>query len=125
MIEDHADEIDESHNFNDNEKNEEFQRVLDELEGKRRQCLSEQQRVTELEEQLHVISKYEITLAFHSLQNIFSTNIFVDWTFSLNKKNSKILVQDNNALQSRLADATTQEEIKSMHDELSILDEVR
>lgn len=57
MIEEHSDEIDGSHNFNDNESNEEFLRVLDELEVKKRQCLNEQQRVTELEEQLHVISK--------------------------------------------------------------------
>lgn len=57
MIEEHPDEIDGSHNFNDNETNEEFLRVLDELEGKKRQCLNEQQRVNELEEQLHVISK--------------------------------------------------------------------
>lgn len=35
------------------------------------------------------------------------------------------LVQENNELQGRLAEVTTQEEIKSMHDELSILDEVR
>lgn len=58
MIEGHSDEVDGSHSFSDNEKNEEFLRVLDELEGKKRQCLNEQQRVTELEEQLHVISKY-------------------------------------------------------------------
>lgn len=57
MIDGHSDEIDGSHSFSDIEKNEEFLRVLDELEGKKRQCLSEQQRVTELEEQLHVISK--------------------------------------------------------------------
>lgn len=64
MIEEHSDEIDGSHNFNDNEKNEEFLRVLDELEGKKRQCLNEQQRVTELEEQLHAISKCNIVLEF-------------------------------------------------------------
>lgn len=57
MIEGNSDEIDGSHSFSDNEKNEEFLRILDELEGKKRQCLSEQQRVNELEEQLHVISK--------------------------------------------------------------------
>lgn len=60
MIEEHSDEIDgSSHNFNDSDKNEEFLRVLDELEGKKRQYLNEQQRVTELEEQLHVISEYK------------------------------------------------------------------
>lgn len=57
MIEENSDEVDGSHSFNDNENNEEFIRVLDELEVKKRQCLNEQQRVTELEEQLHVISK--------------------------------------------------------------------
>lgn len=58
MIEEQFDETDASHNFSDNVKNEEFLRVLDELEGKKRQWLNEQQRVTELEEQLHVISEY-------------------------------------------------------------------
>lgn len=58
MIEEHFDETDASHNFSDSAKNEEFLRVLDELEGKKRQWLNEQQRVTELEEQLHVISEY-------------------------------------------------------------------
>lgn len=57
MIEEHPDEIDGSHNFDDNEKNEEFLMVLDELEVKKRQYINEQQRVNELEEQLHVISK--------------------------------------------------------------------
>ncbi|XP_037048610.1 cerebellar degeneration-related protein 2-like isoform X2 [Bradysia coprophila] len=90
MIEQRSDEIDGTQKFNESQnENEEFLRVLDELEGKKRQYLNEQQRVTELEEQLHVI------------------------------------IQENNELQSRLAEAATQEEIKSMHDELSILDEVR
>ncbi len=68
MIEGHSDEIDASHNFHDNENdNEEFIRVLDELEGKKRQCLNEQQRVTELEEQLHVISKWIFFCVFSIL----------------------------------------------------------
>lgn len=266
MIEEHPDEIDGSHNFNDNEKNEEFLRVLDELEVKKRQCINEQQRVNELEEQLHVISKYIIRLlivvliptqspaylyqynwkknfAFQEkigqwhkmyrpvlyprtmcilsedrfycflskillfliqicgleallLRGILMADTEIYWvgvisgnTLFLRNVNfvalaegddcnhtssknifpklrsnftcqsvesitffcylswSRIqlvrrlryhhqsqhlivffslpLVQDNNALQNRLADATTQEEIKSMHDELSILDEVR
>lgn len=56
MIEGHSDEIDGAHSVSDNE---EFLKVLDELEERKRQCLNEQQRVTELEEQLHVISKYQ------------------------------------------------------------------
>lgn len=58
MIETRSDEVDGAHKFSESQKeNEEFLRVLDELEGKKRQYVNEQQRVTELEEQLHVISK--------------------------------------------------------------------
>ena len=35
------------------------------------------------------------------------------------------IVQENQSLQSRIAQTTANEEMKSMHDELSILDEVR
>lgn len=63
MIEQRSDEIDGTHKFNESQnENEEFFRVLDELEGKKRQYLNEQQRVTELEEQLHVISKYDVVV---------------------------------------------------------------
>lgn len=37
----------------------------------------------------------------------------------------KFLVQENQALSNRIQQTVTNDEIKSMHDELSILDEVR
>lgn len=62
---------------------------MTELELTKKHCRVEEQRVTELEEQLVAI------------------------------------IQENQALQSRISQVATNEEIKSFQDELSILEEVR
>lgn len=67
----------------------------------------------------------ESTKCYRQIQISSSLHIIIHSTTILIDDFFLSLVQDNNALQNRLADATTQEEIKSMHDELSILDEVR
>lgn len=71
------------------EENEELIKLMTELETTKKAYISEQQRVSELEEQLMTI------------------------------------IQENQTLQSRVAQVSTNEEMKSVHEELSILEEVR
>ncbi|XP_037937188.1 cerebellar degeneration-related protein 2-like [Teleopsis dalmanni] len=71
------------------DENEEIIKIVNDLESTKKAFISEQQRCTELEEQLVAI------------------------------------IQENQTLQSRIAQTNSNEEMKSMHEELSILDEVR
>ncbi|XP_055587812.1 uncharacterized protein LOC129740228 isoform X2 [Uranotaenia lowii] len=71
------------------EENEELIRIMQELDKTRKCFIAEQNRVTELEEQLAAIA------------------------------------QENQMLQSKIVQINTTEEMKSVHEELSILDEVR
>lgn len=91
------------------EYSEEFNQTVTELEATRRQCQEEQHRVSELTEQLNALSKLHVL--FHSIDN---TKSFI----------SK-LVQENQDLAERIQKTVTNDEMKSMHDELSLLDEVR
>lgn len=93
----------------DTTSDEELSNVVNELNATRRQCKEEQQRVNDLEEQLNALSEW---------LNIILCNNIVN--------NSKCgLVQENQELASRIQSAVVAEEMKSMQDELSILDEAR
>lgn len=94
-----------------NEKNEEFMQLVSELETKNRHCISAQQRVSDLEEQMNALSEFEIIYSNFGRINI---NFYFEHT-----------VHENKTLQVRSAEAATSEEMRSMHDELSGLDEVR
>lgn len=92
---------------------EEMSHVMTELNATRRQCKEGQQRVNDLEDQLNSLSEYSIKIpARIRLLN----SHFLPHTHT---------VQENQSLSSRIQSAEVNNEIKSMQEELSILDDVR
>ncbi|KAH8278165.1 hypothetical protein KR018_011477, partial [Drosophila ironensis] len=92
------------------EESDELVKLINEMELLKRDFLIEQQRCTELEEQLVSISK------------------LCPAQGSINKPNFyhfPLAVQENQELQSRLGQTSANEELISMHEELSLLDDVR
>lgn len=82
--------------------------LITELDGTKRQLAAERQRVTELEDQLSSLSKSE---GAHRHPQPSSSRLFP--------------VQDNRDLQNHIAQSVNADvgEMRSMHDELSILEE--
>lgn len=93
--------------------NEEIINIITDLDGTKRQLVVERQRVTELEDQLSSLSEcliYDYILP--QWGSFYQLILFP-------------IVQDNRDLQNRIAQSITADvgEMRSMHDELSILEE--
>lgn len=94
--------------------NEEIMNIITELDGTKRQLNVERLRVSELEDQLSSLSKIIKPFGFISFY-LHLINIMI----------ASCLVQDNRELQNRVAQSVTSDlsEMRSMHDELAILEE--
>lgn len=97
--------------------------IITELDGTKRQLTVERQRVTELEDQLSSLSKCSIQGILEISMNMTQQILL----FAIEFLTFEIIpiVQDNRDLQNRIAQSITADvgEMRSMHDELSILEE--
>lgn len=95
--------------------NEEIVTIITELDGTKRQLAAERQRVSELEDQLSSLSMCTCAICREYFDNTAINNNF-----------SIFSVQDNRELQNRItqnAENFAENEMRSMHDELAILEE--